>query len=367
MNRLKITYLCTNADLAGAPIHVRTLILGLHQRAEVNAIFGECGPIVEDLEAIGVRCTVLTRMRSAISPLNDLIVLFQLIKVLRLTSPDLVHMHSAKAAMLGRIACMVTKTPWVYTVHGWGWRGFGKIKSGLMFFIEKTLSYCTNGFYIYVSKSVEADASAKLRINPSVGRVVFNGVEDAAYIPEPIGPLKILMAARVCNAKDHETLIRAFDTIKIPSTLILCGEGTDSAVFKSLVLNWAPQRNSEIELLGVCKNVALLLQSINVFALISNFEALPLSIIEAMANNRVVIASDVGGVTELIRNNTSGLTVPKGDTEKLAQGLIRLQDPSFRSYLAKNARFSYQENFKKSDMLTSVWNIYLKTVNDTQR
>ena len=355
---MKITYICTNSDLAGAPIHVKGLILGLHHRVEIKAIFGEHGPIVDCLESAGVPCKVLSRMRSSISPINDLIVLLQLVKELLSYKPDIVHLHSAKAGMLGRLACIITRTPWVYTVHGWGWRGFGKIKSNLLFFIEKILSFSFNGFYIYVSKSVEDDGINKLKIDTRRSRVIFNGVDAFGYTAEPIGPLRILMAARVCKAKDHETLIRAFDCLTIPSILILCGEGTNTDEFKKLTLNWAPRRSTDIEFLGVCTDVPSLLQSVNIFSLISNFEALPISIIEAMASERAVIASDVGGVSELIQNNVNGLIVSRSGIHELIDGFTRLENVEFRKYLARNSRIRYQSAFTKTGMIMSVWEVY---------
>jgi glycosyltransferase involved in cell wall biosynthesis len=366
MVKSKIVYLCTNADLAGAPIHVRKLILGFQQRADIQAIFGENSPLVEELESAGIKCYVFARMRSNISPINDLISLYQLIILLLKIKPDLIHIHSTKAGMIGRLACHITQTPWVYTIHGWGWRGFGKIRSGIIFIIEKILSFTYSGFYIYVSESVAKDGLEKLKITSNRSKVIFNGVEDYGFRQEPFGPLRILMAARVCIAKDHETLIRAFNCLNIPSKLILCGKDTNSNNFRKLVILWAPQRYSDIELLGVCDDVPKLMQSINVYALVSNFEALPLSIIEAMACSRAVIASDVGGVNELIKNNESGLTIPLAGIQELTIGLNRLQDANYRSYLAKNARLRYESNFHEFNMLEAIWEVY-RGVIDSQK
>ena len=365
MEKLNIIFICTNADLAGAPIHVRGLILGLQHRANIQAVFGESGPIVEELKLAGIECHILARMRSKISPINDIISLYQLVRLIQKTTPNLVHLHSAKAGMIGRIACLLTGIPWVYTVHGWGWRGFGRVKSGLLFAIETILSIGSGGFYIFVSKSVEADALRMLKLSQHRRRVVYNGVQDIGAVPEPNGQLRILMAARVCNAKDHETLVRAFDRLNIQSKLVLCGQDTDSDYFRNLVHTWAPHRYSDIELLGVCKDVPKLLQLVNIFALISHFEALPISIIEAMASGRAVIASDVGGVTELIDQNTSGLTIPHGSVQKLADGLISLQDANYRTYLARNARMRYESHFSEFDMLEAVWKIYLEATHSS--
>jgi glycosyltransferase involved in cell wall biosynthesis len=361
-NKLKITFVCTNADLAGAPIHVRSLIYAFHKELIVEAVFGENGPIVDDLRSIGVKCHVLKKMKSNISPLNDLIVIIHLIKIFLSSSPDIVHLHSSKAAMLGRIACGLVKIPWVYTVHGWGWRGFGKIKAIVIIIIEKILSYTPKGTYIYVSHSVELEAIKRLNIKSIPNIVIYNGVFDFGYYPEPKGILRILMVARVTTAKDHETLLRAFEQVKIPSQLILCGEGTDSKYFQDKVKECSPNRFTDVELLGVRNDVRSLLNSANIFALISNFEALPISIIEAMSCARAVIATNVGGVTELIEHEFSGLIVPCRDVKKVTYSIECLAEDERRHRLGCAARASYEEKFKEDNMITAVLNVYGKII-----
>lgn len=359
---MKILYISTNADLSGAPIHLRSLICAFDSNANIEVVFGEEGPIIKDLGRTKANLRVLHRLRSNINPKNDLIVLFQLINLLRKLSPDLVHLHSSKAAMIGRLACIVVGVPWVYTVHGWGWRGFGGLKGKLILRIEKLLSLSSKGRYIYVSKSVEFEGVDVLSIKPDRGCVIFNGVADCGYCPEPLGPLRILMAARVCAAKDHETLVRAFEQVGVASELILCGEGTDTEDFRKKVMEWAPNRYVEIELLGIRDDVRSLLHLVNVFALISNFEALPLSIIEAMASARSVIASNVGGVAELIDPEVNGILVSRGGIQEIASSIERLSDMKLRLRFGSAGRKRYEESFSESKMHNAVWEVYQDTL-----
>lgn len=355
---MKIVYVITNADLAGAPIHLESLIRAFDEKASIEAIFGEDGQILERLKGKNTKIWILPRLRSVISLKNDLVVLFQLIKLLKEISPDIVHLHSSKAAMVGRVACIAVGIPWVYTVHGWGWRGFSSIKSKLIFSAEKLLSFSSKGRYIYVSKSVESVAVGSLGVGYGRGQVIYNGVSESGCWPEVAGPLRILMPARVCAAKDHETLIRAFERVSVPSKLILCGEGTDTDDFRRKITAWAPHRHVDIELLGVRSDVRALLHSINIFALISNFEALPLSIIEAMASARAVIATDVGGVSELIEPGVSGMLVSKGGTEEIAKSIEQLTDATLRNNFGIAARKRYETTFNELGMTAAVWSVY---------
>jgi glycosyltransferase involved in cell wall biosynthesis len=358
---MKILLICTNADLAGAPIHVRGLVAGLCNQVEYTCIFGESGPVAKTIASNNrVKVLFLPKLRSEINIFFDIITLIQMIKLIYQIQPDAVHLHSTKAAMIGRIACFIMNIPWVYSVHGWGWRGFGKVKSKIIFLIEKILSKCPNGRYIYVSKSVENDGIIKLGISPKLGMVVFNSAPNLDYNIEPKGALNILMAARVCSAKDHETLIKAFELVKCSSKLILCGNETDSHKFLQKIVNWAPNRYADIELMGIRDDVYTILNKVNIFALISNFEALPISIIEAMSSCRAVIATDVGGVSELVINNYNGLLIKQGDFIGLADCIEKLADTQYRHILAKNGRNAYEKYFSEEVMLQSIMDTYNK-------
>jgi hypothetical protein len=171
-DKLRILLICTNADLAGAPVHTNIICnhLALNDAIDFEVVFGEPGPIVSSLIGNGVVCHILSRLKSKISPINDIILLFQLIFLLRQYKPDLVHLHSSNAGMIGRLACFILGLPSIYTVHGWGWRGFGAFKTKLVFLIEKVLASLKGVFYIYVSRSVELEAIQKLGIKKKTQR-----------------------------------------------------------------------------------------------------------------------------------------------------------------------------------------------------
>ena len=264
--------------------------------------------------------------------------------------------------MIGRLACFILGVPSIYTVHGWGWRGFGSFKTKLVFLIEKILSRLKGVFYIYVSRSVELEAIQKLGIKKDMGTVIYNGVPDLGFCPEPEHGFSIFMAARVCDAKDHETLIKAFESLDMPSKLYLCGEGTNSNQFLKQIKYWAPHRFSDVISLGVRSDVRDILKTINVFALISNFEALPISIIEAMSSARAVVATDVGGVSELISSGKEGLLVQVGNVEMLADALSQLFSKQLRDKLAFNARERYVREFSDYEMMAAIRGAYLSSM-----
>lgn len=359
MDKIKIVVVSTNADASGAPNHVLSLVEALKHKVHFFAVFGEDGPAIERLNGLGVSTAIVPEMRSQISPRSDMIALKKVRDLIKSFAPNVVHCHSTKAGMIGRIAAASLGIASVYTVHGWGWRGLGLIGKFLVFAIEAALRFTPKSKYIFVSHSVSQEAQNILFARRGKGTTVYNGLPNLPYSEEPTSPpLKILMPARVAKAKDHETLIKAFELLQEDAKLVLCGSDTNSSSFRNLVEHWAPTKKDRIELLGQRLDVVELLNNANVFALISNFEALPISIIEAMRAKRAIIATNVGGISELIQDEVSGILVPSNDVPQVHEALSRMTDSNTREELSRSARKSFEKSFLSTEMAESVFQIY---------
>ena len=357
--------LSTNSDEAGAPVHVYSVISSLIQKVNFIAIFGEEGPIAEKVRKLGVTVEIVPEMKSTMNISLDFSAFCSISNCVKKYQPDLIHAHSSKAGMLGRMISFQYKLPCIYTVHGWGWRGLGFIKGAIVFLIEKIFSFIPRVSLIYVSKSVEKEARAKLLIPQKRGLVIHNGVADLFRGQErsfDSAPLRILMPARVSPAKDHITLIKAFEEIKFSSQLLLCGAGTESIQFIESAIQAAPKRSKDILFLGARSDVPELLFNSDIFVLTSNFEALPISIIEAMSAGKAIIASDVGGVKELIDNGLNGFCVEKGNVANVVEALNSFADASFRKICGVEARKKYLINFTLDIMAEKIFSHYSEVI-----
>lgn len=358
---MKIILISTNADEAGAPRHVETIVSGLEAKFQFVLVFGEEGPVSARLKERGHIVYIVSEMRTAINPIKDLIALIKITLLIRRHKPDIVHCHSAKAGMLGRLAAFLNGNKWLYTVHGWGWRGVGKITQLLVIGIEKFLSKLPLGYYIFVANDVMIDAKRFLGIRESNGCVVYNGVSPfLTDAQEAVQDLVIMMPARVSSAKDHQCLISAFERFADDSAkLILCGGGTDSSEFIFSAKKIAPKTSKNITFLGQRSNMAEIYAQSNVIALISHFEALPLSIIEAMSCAKPVIATDVGGVPELITTGVNGVLVRPGCINDIVDAFNKLKNEEFRIEVGGKAKAAYLDRFTEHIMLESISKVYL--------
>lgn len=362
---MKIFIISTNADEAGAPKHVESIAQGLKDRFQFTLVFGERGPVSERLTQHGMKVHVIKEIRTAISPINDLIAIFKTIKLILHYKPDIIHCHSTKAGMIGRVAALFCQVPWIYTVHGWGWRGLSEIKGKSIIFIERLLKNVPYGNYIFVARKVMNDGIDTLDIDPGISKVIYNGVPKVSisFSPRKVR-YTIMMPARVCSAKDHSTLISAFELLNDPdSNLLLCGTGTDTAEFISIAGRLAPKTFSQIEFLGQVSNIQDFYSQSDVFALISNFEALPLSIIEAMSCNKPIIATAVGGTPEIIISGHNGTLVKRKSIDDVLNAFKLYKDPTIRTQHGNNARLVYDSSFSDDLMLNSIANTYNSLLN----
>jgi glycosyltransferase involved in cell wall biosynthesis len=358
--KMKILIISTNADEAGAPRHVEAIVNGLESQFKFILVFGEDGPVSERLMHRGHIVYIIKEMRTAINPIKDLVALFRVAKLIHKYRPEIVHCHSAKAGMLGRISAFLYGKKWLYTVHGWGWRGVSNFTKRLVILIETILSKLPYGFYIFVAQDVMNDAINVLKMKDDKGVVVYNGVSFIdAELPSSDNTLVIMMPARVSSAKDHQSLISAFESINdCNMRLLLCGTGTDTSEFIEFTRALAPNTYESISFLGQRSDMRNIYAQSHIVALISNFEALPLSIIEAMSCSRAVIATNVGGIPELITSGTNGILVRPNCVGDIVEALKRCRDERVRVDLGNQAKIAYGERFTEESMLMSIAHTY---------
>lgn len=154
----------------------------------------------------------------------------------------------------------------------------------------------------------------------------------------------VVIVARLYPEKNHLLLLRAFAEVTREvenARLLIVGEGTERAAIRATIDELG--LTHEVQLLGVRRDVALILAASDVFALSSNREGLPIAILEAMAAGCPVVATRVGDVPEVVRDGFNGYLVPPQDQMALAQALVTtLNDPQQAATLGANARATAQ-------------------------
>ena len=293
-------------------------------------------------------------MKRQISPFADGKSLRYILNIIDLFQPDLIAAHSSKTGILGRLASKIAGIPCVFTAHGWAFSpGIPQPNRTIYRWIEK-LSAPLADKIICVSEH-DRLLARKVRMNSQQLLTVHNGMKD---IPvnlqanlENSEPVKVAMVARFDRQKDHATLIEAFS--KINAKLILVGDGPSLVRVRQQVERLKIEH--KVKFLGFRQDVAEILAEVQIYTLISHWEGLPCTIIEAMRAGLPVVASDVGGVKEIVTNDRTGYVVPRGDVRALQQKLNYLvnnrqtrMDMGIEARQRYESRLTFQHMYEKT-------------------
>lgn len=364
---MKLLYVITLAEHGGAQAHVRTLLAQTRNQAETALITSSEGWLTQEAQALGVPVYLVPELVQPLSPMQDFRAVLALRRLLRHLRPDLVHLHSSKAGLVGRVAARWAGVPAVFTAHGWAFtEGVAARRRQFALWSER-LAAPLAARIISVSAYDTALASRSRVGKPGKVVTVHNGIPDRpVWIrPDRGGPCRVVMTARFGAQKDHPALLRA--VAQVPHIhLTLIGDGELLPAARALAARLGVQ--DRVAFLGRRSDVPELLRQADVFALISHYEGFPISILEAMRAGLPVIASDVGGVREAVQDGVNGLLVPRGDTAALVSALQALSsDEALRRAMGAASRERFVGEFSEESMMNAVWGVYLEVLLRAER
>ncbi|MCG6202859.1 glycosyltransferase [Psychromonas antarctica] len=321
--------------------------------AEVVYALGGDGDAITLLREAGFKVHALTGLKRDLSPLSDLSSLIKLIWLIAKERPTVCSWHTAKIGALGRIAAMFTfrrsyyvphGVPFVNTPENKGYRKFEKLEKILSVLPSKIIGVC----------EFDKNEYARIGVPDKKLLVIQNGMLGKTNASWKLTDkaVQFITAARFEAQKDYLTLAAAcnhlFDNNK-PFTLSIYGDGQHEDQVKSMFAHFP---EGVINFCGVVSNFADKLAEADVFVLSSFWEGLPRSIIEAMACKKAVVASDVGGCSELINHSDSGYLVPIRDSHRMANSMQEYIDDKQKVIEhGEKAHVLYQQKYSLSVML----------------
>jgi glycosyltransferase involved in cell wall biosynthesis len=343
--------LITLAEVGGAQSYVASLLPALAGRYEVVlAAHGE-GPLRDAAARAGVRFVPLRHVRRPIRPWRDVAGLVELSRLLRRERPQILHASSSKAGVLGRLAGAVTRVPIrVFTVHGWAFSAYSGLPSRLYRLVDRLMAPLTT-VTICVSERELADGVEAGACDATRSVVIRNAVDVSAFsrsLHDRATP-RLIAVGRLKAPKDFLTLVRACSSLSGGSfEALIVGEGPDRPEVEAEIRKL--ELEGTVRLTGERFDVPELLTDSDVFVLSSRSEGLPVAVLEAMAAGIPVVASNVGGVAELVVDGETGILVPPGDVEALGAALRRLVvDPELRRRLGAAGRARAEARFDLPD------------------
>lgn len=356
---MRVLYLITKADLGGAQVHLLDLLGGLRNRIDPVVALGEEGFFTDAVRRLGISCHIVPNLVHAVSPVKDWRALRETAALIQAIRPDVVHAHTSKAGVIGRMAAWWERTPSVFTAHTWCFAEGTSWKWRLIGIPSEKLAGRLGSVIINVS-----DANRRLALAHRIGRPgrvirIWNGIPDVSSRARPGVPEAptIVMVARFAPQKNQALLLRAVAGMDCPLRILFVGDGPTEPALQDEACQLGIQ--DRVHFLGSRTDVAEILAYAHIFALPSNWEGFPLSILEAMRAGLPVIASDVGGVAEAVNDGSTGFLVRPDDLDTFRARLLSLvEGPALRQRMGQAGRESYEANFTIEGMLKRTLAVY---------
>ena len=358
--RLRVLLFITRGEPGGAQVHVVSLVRGLCKYVEMAVCVGNDNDyLANELHKLGIAVHTLPDLQRSISPAMDARALSAMRRLIATLNPDIVHTHSTKAGLLGRLAARLEGRPVIHTAHAWSFSdGLSRRRKALAIPAEALAGRLTRRFIVVSAADREIALRYRVAQDAQV-RIIHNGVEDVHVRAQPGEgtPPIVAMVARMAAPKDHSLLLRALAGVSAPFRLWLIGDGPDRGVIEAQIA--ALGLSDRVELLGVRRDVPALLAQAQLFVLISRQEGFPLATLEAMRTGLPVIASDVGGVREAVDHGHTGMLIPRGDVETLQASLQRLLSSAReRIEMGQAGRQVFEQRFTVAEMNTRTLEVY---------
>jgi glycosyltransferase involved in cell wall biosynthesis len=289
------------------------------------------GPLWERARHAGVATVQLHRFREVLSPVEDLYVLIQLVRLIRRERFAIVHTHSAKGGFLGRLAAWLCRTPVVvHTFHGFSVHDFmSRRKRRGYLLLERAVRRPTHAFFA-VSPRVAREAVELRLAPPGTVSVVPSAVElDGSLLQGPSNSLREQLgippeAALVGTVGRIDQQKAPLDFVRMaalvarthPSTrFVMVGEGP----LEKQVRQEADRLGVAVLLTGFRSDAPRLAAGLDVFVISSLYEGLGRALTEALGSGRPVVATAVNGVPDLVTPGATGLLAPPAAPDALAE------------------------------------------------
>jgi glycosyltransferase involved in cell wall biosynthesis len=343
----RVVRLFSRLNIGGPSVHVILLTAGLREKGyDTRLIVGREAPsegnLLEMAREMGIRVEQLGGLGRDIRPFADVVTLWQLYRTIRDSRPSIVHTHTAKAGVLGRLAARLAGVPIVvHTYHGHVLRGyFGPLKTWFFRRLEAMLNRITD-VPITVSAALR-DELAAIGVAPwNKIRVVPLGLDLARFAKSvPRGALRpacgasaedplIGIVGRLVPIKDVDCFLEAAARVRRArpqARFVIVGDGElrPELEGKTTALGLKPA----VTFLGWRKDLEAVYADLDVVVNSSRNEGTPVALIEAMAAGRPVVATAVGGTSDLLGDGTRGLLVPARDPDALGAAILETLDNS---------------------------------------
>lgn len=335
---------------------------------------GSEGSLIEEAQAQQISLTILPNLLRQVSPIHDLIALFQLTQLCRRRRYGIVHTHSSKAGILGRLAARLAGVPHsVHTVHGWSFHEYMPpiVRQGYIL-LERWMAAYSDTLIVVAEKDRLKGLQAGIG-RPEQYHLIRSAIPVDAFDPAridrqsvrralgiPTNAVVIGNVGRFSAQKNPLEWVRVAGRVarERPDVIfLLVGDGPLRAEVETLLIEEGIADRAILT--GLRRDIPQMMAAMDIFLLTSLWEGLPRVIPQAMAMGVPLVASRADGTAEAIQDGVNGYLFNPGDEEGMAQACISLVDhPQVRADLGKAGQSFARTNFDLKKMIAEIENLY---------
>lgn len=367
----RVAHIITRCVAGAGNVAVRGAVSLPQDLYRSTLIVGSGDVLLDAARARGVEVVVVPELVSPISPTLDARALRSLHGTLRAGNFDVVHTHSAKAGVLGRVAASRAGVPRiVHTLHGFPWHDYQPAAVRQAYIrTERRLSHITDT-YLAVGTGVAVEALRRRVVRPDQIVTIGPAVEAAAVTASPISRARarallglpddatvVGTVGRLDFQKAPDVMVAALARMTTPALLVWVGGGP--------LMEDTARRAQELGLghrvllLGNREDVPDLLPAFDVFAMSSRYEGLPCAIVEAQECGIPVVATLVNAVSDVVMPGVTGLLVAPQDPAQLASALDHaLTHPRQAAAWADQARALLGTRYDSGTLARTLCEVY---------
>ena len=373
---IKVMQIIARMNVGGPAVLVADLMRSLDsQKFSTVLVTGYCDENESDyLDEVAhdVAAVRIPGLGRSVSPLKDLGAFFLLIKEIRKFKPDVIHTHTAKAGVLGRLAGLIARpqAKRVHTFHGHLLHSyFSSGKTRLVISLEKVLGFITYKF-VAIGNVVKNDLVRAGIAPESKFEVIYPGLQELDRYPQAqaqsalgldLSKKYVVFVGRLTSIKRPERLIdlARFLKDKYPdSWLLIAGAG-------ELLESLSAQAEKEVlpvNFFGWRKDIGAILSASDIAVLCSDNEGIPLTLIQASQAGLPIVSTDVGSVSDIVISGTTGLLTAVS-SEGLIQGVATLLDePELGRRFGKAGEERAKEFFSSRAMVERHQRLYSQSL-----
>ncbi len=368
----KILHIITKLQLGGAQQNTLYTTANTDKKKFHSLIISGRGGILDN-DRDDVEIIYTPYLGRELCPLKDILAFYKLYRIIKFQKPDIVHTHSSKAGILGRLAARLAKTPTIiHTFHGFGFNDRQNfIKKQLFISLEKICARISD-ILIFVSTS-NMETAKTLKIGkPKQYKLVRSGIELDKYpaqinIPTkkeklnlPLNGKIIVSLGNLKPQKNPEAFIELAKKItseRKDTYFVFIGGGERLEEIKSTIA--AANFTDKCRFIGWRKDAHEILRVADIFILTSLWEGLPRSLVEALKTGLPSVCYNTDGVSDILKSGTNGYLIKQGDNKDMYNKIsLLLEDENIRRNMSIEAKKTELKDFDINYMVKQLEELY---------